>query len=257
MSYVARCAQIARHVGSFVLHFAHGGIVMAGVLIIALLGYQVSLNGTAGLDPARLFVFERVEEPVVGEFLKPEMALTAEGKLSPEMMRVAQHVSRRFRVSTLVVEPLLLTAIREGQANNVDPLLIVAVASIESSFNPLAESVLGAQGLMQIIPRFHTDKISGDKGHMALFDPVENIRVGSRILRDYVRARGSLELGLQQYGGAPNDAEMIYANKVLAEWARLQQVMKFGTPKAVATESSGDKPRQPAAVDADGAEPAG
>lgn len=257
MSYVARCAQIARHVGSFVLHFAHGGIVMAGVLIIALLGYQVSLHGVAGLDPERIFVFERTDEPVVGEFLKPEMALTADGKLSPEMTRVAQYVSRRFKVSPLVVEPLFLTAIREGHANNVDPLLIVAVASIESSFNPLAESVLGAQGLMQIIPRYHADKISGDKGHMALFDPVENIRVGSRILRDYVRAKGSLELGLQQYGGAPNDADMIYANKVLAEWTRLQQVMKFGTPKAVATEAAGDKPRQSVTDEVAGLEPAG
>ena len=34
----------------------------------------------------------------------------------------------------------------------MDPALILAVAAVESKFNPVAESVFGAKGLMQIIP---------------------------------------------------------------------------------------------------------
>lgn len=249
MSNVARrCAQIARHVGSFVLHFAHGGIVMTGVLVLALLGYQVSLHGAAGLNPANLAALSPAEEaPVAAAVAAPELVVTAEGKLSPELTRVAQYIARRYKVSPVAVEPLLLTAVKAGKENGVDPLLILAVTSVESGFNPLAESVLGAQGLMQIIPRYHGDKISEDKGRMALFDPAENIRVGSRILKEYVRNRGSIEQALQQYGGAPNDADMIYANKVLTELDRLRQVMKFGTPKSVASEGT-ERAAAPAAA---------
>ena len=46
-------------------------------------------------------------------------------------------------------------AYRAAREVGLDPLLVLAVISVESRFNPIAESVMGAKGLMQIIPKYH------------------------------------------------------------------------------------------------------
>ncbi len=53
-----------------------------------------------------------------------------------------------------------------------NPLLIVAIMAVESSLDPRrAVGNMGAQGLMQVIPRYHKDKIGPNRGRNALFDP--------------------------------------------------------------------------------------
>src|SRR5690606_14325187 len=117
-------------------------------------------------------------------------------------------------------------AFRAAREIDLDPLLVLAVIAVESSFNPLAESVTGAKGLMQIIPRYHLDKLAHFGGEAAAFDPESNIAVGARILKQYVRQTGSLEAGLQRYNGALTDASARYAQKVLAERDALQDVLR-------------------------------
>lgn len=50
-----------------------------------------------------------------------------------------------------------------------------------------------------------------------------NVQVGARVLKEAIQRFGSLEEGLQQFGGAANDPERRYASKVLAEKLRLEQ----------------------------------
>jgi soluble lytic murein transglycosylase-like protein len=112
-----------------------------------------------------------------------------------------------------------------GAKTKLDPTLILAIMAIESSFNPFAQSPVGAQGLMQVMTKVHTDKYEGFGGNHAAFDPVTNLRVGVKVLQECIRRAGSVELGLRYYVGATSDAtEGGYAAKVLAEQARLQQV---------------------------------
>jgi soluble lytic murein transglycosylase-like protein len=113
-----------------------------------------------------------------------------------------------------------------AQEVGLDPLLVRAVISIESRFNPIAESGMGAKGLMQIIPKYHLDKLRAAGGEDAVFDPESNIHVGARILQEYVHRTGTLEAGLQFYNGAWRDNSAAYAHKVLAERARLQQMLQ-------------------------------
>jgi soluble lytic murein transglycosylase-like protein len=90
----------------------------------------------------------------------------------------------------------------------------------------VAESVVGAKGLMQVVPRQHLDKLVEHGGEEAVLDPATNIALGARILKEYIRRTGSLEAGLQFYNGALADPSSQYAQKVFAEKERLQQVMR-------------------------------
>ena len=118
------------------------------------------------------------------------------------------------------------TAYRVGGEWKVDPLLLLAVMAIESRYNPVAESNMGAKGLMQVIPKFHAEKLVEHGGERALLDPHVNIQVGARILREYMRRFGETETALQMYAGAFDEPSSSYAFKVLAERARLEQLLK-------------------------------
>ena len=139
------------------------------------------------------------------------------------------HLARRFMIAPEATELMVETAYRAAAEVGLDPLLVLAVIAIESRFNPIAESVMGAKGLMQIIPRYHRAKLELHGGEGAVLDPESNILVGARILQEYVHRTGTLEAGLQYYNGAFRDGSAQYAHKVMAERGRLEQVLRGGT----------------------------
>ena len=154
-------------------------------------------------------------------------------------------VANRYRVSQDVAYDLVRVAHRAGNEVQLDPLLIIAVIAIESRFNPIAESVAGAKGLMQIIPKYHFDKLNEFGGEKAVYDPAANIQVGAQILKEYLRLTGNLGSALQMYAGALSDTEDGYTRKVLNEKVRLQQALSAQTvaartpaPAAVRTASA-------------------
>jgi soluble lytic murein transglycosylase-like protein len=143
----------------------------------------------------------------------------------PSQVQLARYLARRFLVAGEATERMVGAAYRAARDVGLDPLLVLAVISVESRFNPIAESVMGARGLMQIIPKYHQAKLAQLGGDSALWDPESNIRVGALILQEYVHRTGTLEAGLQYYNGAFWDGNAHYANKVLAERARLLDVL--------------------------------
>jgi soluble lytic murein transglycosylase-like protein len=140
----------------------------------------------------------------------------------PQQRHVTQYLARRYRVADEAVRMLVAAAYEAGQEKQLDPLLILAVMAVESSMNPFAQSSMGAQGLMQVMTRVHTDKFQPHGGDQAALDPIANIKVGSAILQDLVRRGGSVERGLQLYVGAGNlEDDGGYAARVLGERARI------------------------------------
>lgn len=140
-------------------------------------------------------------------------------------LALAEFLAKRYRVSQEVTLEFVKIAHAEATLYRLDPLLVMAMIAIESRYNPIAESVAGAKGLMQIIPKFHADKLAEFGGEKAVFDPESNIRVGTRILREYLTRTGNLGIALQMYAGALDDNNDTYTNKVLSEKQRLQQVV--------------------------------
>ena len=143
-------------------------------------------------------------------------------KIGPQSVKVLNYIKKRYRVSPDAILPVFEMAEEVGKERSIDPLLILAIIGVESGFNPFAESSMGARGLMQVIPRFHMDKLPEGAGSQQLFDPAVNIRVGVTVLEEAMRRRGGLVAGLQSYSGS-SSAEGSYSNKVLAEKARLEK----------------------------------
>lgn len=138
---------------------------------------------------------------------------------------LAEYLAKRYKVAQDLTLDFVRIAHAEGARVGLDPLLVMAVISVESRFNPIAESVVGAKGLMQIIPKFHADKFAPFGGERAVFEPEANIRVGTRILKEYLARTGNLGIALQMYAGALGDDNDTYTTKVLGEKQRLQQVV--------------------------------
>jgi soluble lytic murein transglycosylase-like protein len=149
-------------------------------------------------------------------------AVAVESPLEHEQRAVTEYIAKRYRVSDQAVASYVSLAYQAGAQHSVDPLLILAVMAIESRYNPVAESSMGARGLMQVIPKYHLEKLLDHGGEPALLEPAVNIVVGAQILREYSRRFRDAETALQMYAGALDDETTQYASKVFAEKARLE-----------------------------------
>jgi len=153
----------------------------------------------------------------------------------PAQAVLARHLSRRYLVAREATERMVAAAFSAGPRAGLDPLLVLAVIAVESRFNPIAESVMGAKGLMQIIPKYHRARLDELGGESALFDPESNILLGVQILQEYVRRTGTIEAGLQFYNGAFGDGNAQYAAKVMVERDRLLWVLRQRQATTVAS----------------------
>jgi soluble lytic murein transglycosylase-like protein len=145
--------------------------------------------------------------------------------LPKQQAAVAFWLSKKYKVAPEPLSALVAEAYVLGAKAKLDPTLILAIMAIESGFNPFAQSPVGAQGLMQVMTKIHSDKYEDFGGKLAAFDPITNLRVGVKVLQGCIAQAGSIEGGLKYYVGAANLAsDGGYANKVVAEYARLYQV---------------------------------
>ena len=175
-------------------------------------------------------------EPEFVELEAIDRATAAEPKdLPKQQAALAYWLARKYNVAPEPLSALVASAFEVGAKAKLDPTLILAVMAIESGFNPFAQSKVGAQGLMQVMTKIHTDKYEDFGGKFAAFDPVTNLRVGVKVLQECIARAGSLEGGLKYYVGAANlDSDNGYADKVLAEHARLLSVVSGKAPSTIA-----------------------
>ena len=105
----------------------------------------------------------------------------------------------------------------------VDSSVIFSVMYHESQFNAGATSGKGAQGLMQIIPRYSASRMA-KLGVTNLYDPASNILVGIDLLAEYYHTYGSWNQALTAYrtGNAENDSA--YAATILGSVGMFQTV---------------------------------
>lgn len=222
MSHTLEAPNPLVRMAEYAFHFMHGSILSVGLAVSLLFAgalFAGNLPGT--LRP--LVEALAVAQPANAE---PAAAVSAEASLPQPLQAATESIAKRYRVARPVVEDIAQLAEQSARSAGFDPLLILAMIGIESRFNPYAESTFGAQGLMQVIGRYHGDKFDPTADGLALLDPETNIRVGVQILREYVRRTGELEAALKLYGGESDESGFGYAEKVFAEKDRLQQAIQ-------------------------------
>lgn len=238
----------------------HNSLALLGTVLavaVVVLGFRADLRASA-------------EEQLLGWLLQRQEAAATElvveaeptavdrvtaadlAALPEQQAKVTQWLSRKYRVAPEPLAALVTEAYAVGEKARLDPTLILAVMAVESRFNPFAQSPVGAQGLMQVLTRVHTDKYEDFGGHLAAFDPVSNLRVGVQVLQDAIRRAGSVEGGLRLYVGAVTTDGSWYIDRVLAEHARIQGVA-LGRPvprsvpaaQPIPVKQTGDQPARP------------
>jgi hypothetical protein len=235
---VARSAGVfVRDVGNGLLEISHNMLALVGLAVVALL---IVASGRADLrheveTVALDWLQSRHEErslqsgDVLATVAEPDAVLRATAanpkELNREQAAVTHWIARRYKVAPEPISRLVQEAWHIGQRAGLDPTLILAIMAIESSFNPFAQSSVGAQGLMQVMTRVHDDKYEAFGGNHAAFDPVTNLRVGVQVLKECIARAGSLHDGLRYYvGAALLDTDGGYVGRVLGEQGLLRSV---------------------------------
>ena len=233
----ASASVFLRDVGRGLLEVSHNTLALIGLLLATALLFaagRAELRHDAeawALDWLQTRQEARAlpEQRLATELSEPDAIARATAsdpkELSRQQAAVAQWLARRYRVAPEPVSRLVQEAWSVGRKAGLDPTLILAIMAVESSFNPFAQSAVGAQGLMQVMTKVHNDKYEAFGGNHAAFDPVTNLRVGVQVLKECIARAGSLEAGLRFYVGAANLAEDGgYAGKVLSEQSSLRLV---------------------------------
>jgi hypothetical protein len=138
--------------------------------------------------------------------------------------QMVNYLSSRFRVSPEGMTDIVRFAFDAAEKYKLDPALVLAVASVESGFNPYAASPMGAKGLMQVMAQMHAPKFEayGDIKNASI-NPQINMLVGAEILKDAISRGGSVSQGLKYYLGVGEGQDDGYVVKVLAEASRIRQ----------------------------------
>jgi hypothetical protein len=243
----------------------HNSAAVLGALLAVIL-VSLSFNAdwrTAGEQKLLGWLMDRqealaaVSDPAVLAF-EPEptaadrVTAALPSELPKQQASVALWLSRKYRVAPEPLGALVAEAFQIGERARLDPTLILAIMAIESRFNPFAQSPVGAQGLMQVLTRVHTDKYESFGGKLAAFDPLTNLRVGAKVLQDCIKRAGSIEGGLRLYVGAVTTDGNWYVDRVIAEHLRIQSValgkpMPTSFPKATSIPVAAPAEAAPAA----------
>ena len=226
-----------RDVGHGLLEISHNTLALLGLAVVAVAVFATGQADVRHLAEVKALEWlqgrheaRALESGDVLSGLAEQGAVTRATAIDPAQLTrqqaaVAQWIARRYKVAPEPIARLVQEAWQIGQRAALDPTLILAVMAIESSFNPFAQSPVGAQGLMQVLTRVHDDKYEAFGGNHAAFDPVSNLRVGVQVLKDCIARAGSLHDGLKYYVGAANiEGDGGYVGRVLSEQLHLRAV---------------------------------
>ena len=223
-------ANVANDVAQGFFDITHNSFALLGLgLVFAI----ITLTARPDLRQAgesKLITWLQERQEIAIGFTEPDAidrATAAEPKDLPKpQAALAFWLARKYGVAPEPLSVLVSEAFEIGAKAKLDPTLILAIMAIESGFNPFAQSPVGAQGLMQVMTKVHSDKYENFGGKLAAFDPVTNLRVGVKVLQECISRAGSVEGGLKLYVGAGNlENDGGYAGKVLAEHSRLLAVV--------------------------------
>lgn len=119
-----------------------------------------------------------------------------------------------YHTPTPTKRKIVHAAVHYGRVHGVNPIMTLAVLSVESSYAIKAISPTGPKCLMQVATSWHQDKI-GDRN---IFDINTCIDVGTQIIKECARNHRGVDRVLQCYSGYQGDALASYISKVKSKY---------------------------------------
>lgn len=234
MSHLAQFRQslktLLSDMGYGVLTVTHSGLAMVGLLVTVCV-LVLSLRPDY-LAEGEAYVYNWLRERHVNLWWLPENAVervtaTDLKSLPRSQALVAQWLAQKYHVAPEPLAALVAEAHVLSRSSKLPAHLILAVMAIESNFHPYIQSKVGAQGLMQVMPKVHAQRYEEFGGKLAAFDPITNLRVGVSVLVDSIKLKGgNVDDGLRFYLGGDLTANGGdgYVAKVRAEQAHMDAV---------------------------------
>lgn len=172
----------------------------------------------------------------IDSYIKTKFTKTVEVEKPIEVVKWVEHTKMPTEKLIMYLKPSLDPFVASKIASAVDEYskqhqlpkkLILSVIFKESSFNIFARSKSNAIGLMQIIPKYHEDKIKamGIKDQRKLYHIENNIDLGCRVWKTYYdMSKQDIDETFHRYlsKNASEATKNAYKNAILEVWARLE-----------------------------------
>lgn len=113
----------------------------------------------------------------------------------------------RPQLDDKIAEEISKAIIKYSFEYRIPPEFVVYLMKRESRFDVLAKSKVGALGLMQVLPKWHKDKMDKmgiTKNEVYHID--NNVKLGCWILRGYINETGTIEKALTKYVGGTHES---------------------------------------------------
>lgn len=187
----------------------------------------------SAMTSQKIFGWDAYFEPYSGLFLSTVSGTEAKTYFDEKVARynkgLVNYVMKYNKsITTTAAQEMVFLFQTEAKIHKVDPMLLMAIAHKESTFNPGSVSMAGATGLMQIMPA--TAKIYG-VSKSQLKDVHTSIELGAITMSERIgNYKGNVVLALTSYNqgsGAVSRGSYTtrYASKILDTQGKIQSYL--------------------------------
>ncbi len=149
-----------------------------------------------------------------------------------KLKAVFAEVFPEVRIEEKLLNTYIAAVSTWGAEHSIPPLLLLSIIWRESSFDASTVSSANARGPMQVIYKYHTEKLKRiGKGEMSLHDIDTGVRIGTEIMREYFdRFDQDIFRTMRAYVGGTHKT---YAQDILTRYFRARMYMEehYGTYK--------------------------
>ena len=128
-----------------------------------------------------------------------------------EIVEVTEPTEKVDFYNVPLSEEIQLHIFEECEKHNISPSIVIALITMESYFDEYAKSAKGAEGLMQVVPKWHEERMER-LGCTDLFNPYDNITVGIDYLAELKEKNSDLYWVLMAYNMGEDKATQTQEN---------------------------------------------
>lgn len=184
-------------------------------------GLKNSNSSFTNSDPLQKFLIEKnlISPQDIKMLTNPNNASKKQLAINVKQTKIIDHITEKYKnLNRNTAEKIVKTAYVKAKKYNIDPEMLIAIAGVESNYNPRIVNRLGASGLTQVVKKYHRDKIRkvNQRGGNIL-SIADNLDIGAEIYSDLYHKYGNHTAALQAYNGSLNDKSRSYSKKVMRE----------------------------------------